>query len=38
MTNVTPPPYVRKDVASSINVSGGEREGQASESATIGGV
>ena len=31
-------PYVRKDVASRINVSGGEREGQASESATIGGV
>ena len=31
-------PYVRKDVASRINVRRGEREGQASESATIGGV
>jgi hypothetical protein len=31
-------PYVRKDVASRINVKGGEREGQASGSATIGGV
>ena len=29
---------VRKDVAFGINISGGEREGQASESATIGGV
>jgi hypothetical protein len=31
-------PYVRKDVAFGINVRWGEREGQASESATIGGV
>ena len=32
------PPYVRKDVAFGINIRRGEREGQASESATIGGV
>ena len=31
-------PYVRKDVAFGINIRRGEREGQASESATIGGV